>query len=211
MSLIKLLPGLLLLSPALASAAEQTYTLIEAKSYLFVELRPASGLLSKASHEHVVRASKWTGNVKWDPEKPEGCSVFIEIPVSGLVVDEPAMRKRLGYDERITDGDRRRVRDNMLAKDQLFAGEHPVIRFKSSGCSARSGSMVEVTGDLEIRGVKKRITVPMKIDVSGDHVRAQGKFVLKHSDFGFEPYSTGFGAISNDEALRFQVRVVGSR
>lgn len=209
-SFIKALAALLLLCPGLAEASEHTYTLDEGQSYLFVELRPASGLLSKVSHRHVVRASGWTGTVRWDPANPVGCSVEIEIPVSQLVVDEPKMRQRLGYEERISDGDRDRVRENMLAEDQLFGKKHQKIRFSATKCERKAEGIV-VTGDLEIRGVKKQISVPMKVDFNGDRFRAQGKFTLKHSDFGFEPYSTALGAISNDEALRFQVRVIGRR
>jgi polyisoprenoid-binding protein YceI len=201
------------LPPFIASTAvaeEVSYRLDEAKSFLFVEVKPAPGLLSKASHPHVVRATKWSGTVVFDRQKPDACRVEIRIPVADLSVDEPEMRRRLGYAKPVSDGDRSRVKDNMLAEGQLSAAAFGSIRFDSVGCRAIDPGTIEVTGDLEIRGKKKRVSVPMKVQIAGPRIRAEGKLAVTHADFGFEPYSAGLGAIANDPALAIQIRVVGT-
>jgi polyisoprenoid-binding protein YceI len=191
-------------------ARAETYELIEAQSFLYVEVRPDKGLLSKVAHQHVVRATKWTGSVKYEESAPEKCQVLIEIPVADLTVDEPVMRKRLKYDKPIADGDRKRVRDSMLDDDQLDGEKFGKITFASTGCKKIGEGKIEVTGDLEIRGVKKRVTVPMEVQLGGGKLRAKGQFALTHKDFGFEPYSAALGAIKNDEALTFNVRAIGA-
>jgi polyisoprenoid-binding protein YceI len=190
-------------------ARAETYQLIEAESFLYVQLKP-DGVLSKAAHEHVVRATKWTGSVKYDESAPDKCEVKLDIPVNGLVVDEPVMRKRLKFDKAISDGDRKKVHEEMLDEDQLNASKFPKISFVSTSCKKSGEGKIQVTGDLEIHGVKKRITVPMDIQLGGGKLRAKGQFSLTHEDFGFEPYSAALGAIKNDETLMFSVRAVGT-
>jgi polyisoprenoid-binding protein YceI len=191
-------------------ARAETYQLIEAESFLYVEVKPDQGLFSKAAHEHVVRATKWTGTVKYDESAPDKCEVKIDVPVDGLVVDEPVMRKRLKMDKPIAEGDRKRVRDSMLDDDQLDAAKFTKISFASASCKKAGEGKIEVTGDLDIHGVKKRITVPMEIQLGGGKLRAKGQFALTHADFGMEPYSAALGAIKNDEKLTFSVRAVGA-
>jgi polyisoprenoid-binding protein YceI len=196
----------LLLSGVEAKA--ETYRLLEPESFLYVETRP-DGVLSKAAHPHVVRATKWTGTVKYDPASPDKCAVEISIPVEGLVVDEPVMRKRLSYTKPIADGDRKRVDESMREEDQLNASKFPKITFTSSSCKKVSEGKIEVTGALEIRGKAKQVTVPMEVQLTGGKLKAKGKFELTHEDFGFEPYSAALGTIKNDEKLIFNVRAIG--
>ncbi len=190
-------------------ARAENYHLVERESFLYVEVRPAKTLLSKAAHQHVVRATHWTGSVSYDPNTPEKCQIRIEIPVEHLVVDEPQMRKRLAYDKPIAESDRGRVRDSMLDEDQLAVSKFPKITFQSSACKKLSDTKIEVTGDLEIRGVKKQVKVPMDVQLGGGRFKAKGQFALKHEDFGFEPYSAALGAIKNDDVLTFNVRAIG--
>jgi polyisoprenoid-binding protein YceI len=183
---------------------------MEQESFLYVEVKPDEGLFSKAAHRHVVRATKWSGTVKYDAASPEKCEVRIEVPVEHLAVDEPGMRKRLRYDEKIGDGDRNRVRDSMLDEDQLHRSKFPKITFASTGCKKLGDGKIEVAGALEIRGVKKQVTVPMEFQIAGKKLKAKGQVQLRHEDFGFEPYSAALGAIKNDEVFTLNVRVIGA-
>ena len=191
-----------------SQARAETYRLLEPQSFLFVETKP-SGVLSKAAHPHVVRATKWTGTVSYDASAPDKCEIKIEIPVEGLVVDEPAMRKRLRYEKPIAEGDRKRVDEAMRDEDQLSASKFPKITFASTSCKKVSEGKIEVSGAIEIRGVKKEVTVPMEVQIANGKLKAMGKFQLTHKDFGFEPYSAALGTIKNDDSLVFNVRAIG--
>lgn len=105
-------------------------------------------------------------------------------------------------------------RDQHLRSSDFFsAKQFPLITFKSTEVSEKEGQedVLEVTGDLELHGVKKSITVDAKI--TG---RAKGKdgesligfestFTIKRSEFGM---TYGMGGISDDIRITVSVEAV---
>ena len=102
-------------------------------------------------------------------------------------------------------------RDQHLRSSDFFsAKQFPLITFKSTKVSAKEGKedILEVTGDLELHGVKKSITVD--VEVTG---RAKGKegesligfestFTIKRSEFGM---TYGMGPVSDDIRLTVSI------
>jgi len=89
-----------------------------------------------------------------------------------------------------------RDRDNHLQSPEFFDAQlFPTMTFESTSCtpaSSRDGSPAyNVTGDLTIHGVKRRVTLPMKLlarkEGATNKDRRTGflcQFELKRSDFG---------------------------
>lgn len=84
-------------------------------------------------------------------------------------------------------------RDQHLRSPDFFnAKQFPVITFKSTKVSEKAGqeNMLEVTGDFQLHGVKKSITVDVEMTGTGKHPRAgeligfETTFAIKRSDFG---------------------------
>ena len=106
-------------------------------------------------------------------------------------------------------------RDQHLRSSDFFsAKQFPVITFKSTKVSAKEGEedVLEVTGNLELHGVKKSITVD--VTITG---RAQGRqgesligfesiFTIKRSEFGM---TYGMGGISDDVQLTVSIEAKG--
>ena len=95
-------------------------------------------------------------------------------------------------------------RDQHLRSSDFFsAKQFPVITFKSTEVSAKEGEedVLEVTGDLELHGVKKSIKVD--VTITGRAKDRQGAsligfesiFTIKRSEFGM---TYGMGGISDD-------------
>lgn len=98
-------------------------------------------------------------------------------------------------------------RDQHLRSSDFFsAKQFPVITFKSTEVKAKEGKkdVLEVTGDLELHGVKKSITVD--VEITG---RAKGRngesligfesiFTIKRSEFGM---TYGIGSVSDEIRL----------
>ena len=105
-------------------------------------------------------------------------------------------------------------RDQHLRSSDFFcAKQFPLITFKSTEVSEKEGKkdVLEVTGDLELHGVKKSITVDAKI--TG---RAKGKdgesligfestFTIKRSEFGM---TYGMASVSDDIQITVSVEAV---
>ena len=105
-------------------------------------------------------------------------------------------------------------RDQHLRSSDFFsAKQFPVITFKGTEVKTKEGKedVLEVTGDLELHGVKKSITVD--VEITG---RAQGKqgesligfestFTIKRSEFGM---TYGMGPVSDDIRLTVSVEAV---
>jgi len=105
-------------------------------------------------------------------------------------------------------------RDQHLRSSDFFsAKQFPVITFKSTKVKAKEDKkdVLEVTGDFELHGVKKSITVD--VEVTG---RAKGRegesligfestFTIKRSEFGM---TYGMGGISDDIRITVSVEAV---
>ena len=98
-------------------------------------------------------------------------------------------------------------RDQHLRSSDFFsAKQFPVITFKSAEVRAKEGEkdVLEVTGDLELHGVKKSITVD--VEITGRATGRDGEsligfesiFTIKRSEFGM---TYGIGAVSDEIRL----------
>jgi len=194
-----------------ADARAGRYLVSPKDSEVYVVVKKDRGtLLSGLSHDHVIVAEKFTGFIEWNPDEPSACQVEITVPVRSLVVDPDDKREALGFGKELDEGGKQKVRDNMLAKSQLFARSFPEIRFKASRCAAQAGGGVAMTGALTIRGVSVEMSLPMQVEFGEDQLRAQVEFTRSH-EFGFDPYSNALGALKNDDPLRFHVDIVARR
>ena len=165
-----------------------TYRVEASQSDLYVVVRKARGrLLSGLSHDHVIVAESFSGEVRWAHESPDACSVRIEVPVESLVVDPEAKRRELEFERSLDEGDKKAIRKNMLAKGQLWAERHSAVTFEGTDCAAREGGVVVVRGALTIRGVSLDLSLPLEVTFEDESLRARTDFRRVHRDFGFEP------------------------
>ena len=95
-------------------------------------------------------------------------------------------------------------RDQHLRSSDFFsAKQFPVITFKSTKVSAKEGKedVLEVTGDLELHGVKKSVTVDVEITGRGQGrqgeslIGFESTFTIQRSEFGM---TYGMGSVSDD-------------
>jgi polyisoprenoid-binding protein YceI len=202
------LPVLLMATGPLSGGSAADFSIDAASSDVYVQLRPADGpILNGLSHHHVIVARRIEGDIHWDPQAPDACRVRVDVPIAGLDVDPERKRAALGFEKSMSDGDRKKTAKNMKAKDQLWADRHPVIEFRSARCEADGEGIVRVDGKLSIRGVGKSLSLPVKIEPDAKGLRARVDFEQVHGDFGFEPYSALFGALKNEDSLRFHVDI----
>lgn len=102
-------------------------------------------------------------------------------------------------------------RDQHLRSPDFFnAKQFPVITFKSTKVEKVDEELLQVTGDLELHGVKKSVTIAVEMTGKGKNrqgtalIGFEAIFTIKRSEFGM---NYGIGAVSDD--VRITVSVEG--
>lgn len=186
-----------------------TYALNAQKSSLYVQVykdRTTAG--ADLSHDHVMLATGWTGSATWNTDDLSQCDIQLTLKVAKLAVDPPNLRSALGIEGELTDGNRKDIKKNMLAKGQLDSASYPEIRFQSTACEA-SGAKIKVTGELTVHGTTKTVTTKMLVNADDSSFSATGGFKAKHTDFGMDPFTAMLGALKNENEMKFTASLKG--
>lgn len=100
------------------------------------------------------------------------------------------------------------ARDGHLKSEDFFAaGEHPIIRFVSSGISKKDGDSFTLNGDLTIRGVTKPVALAVEyggtvVDPYGQTkagFEIRGKISRKEFGLNWSAVTEAGGAVVSDE------------
>jgi polyisoprenoid-binding protein YceI len=144
-----------------------------------------SGLFGFAGHAHEVVAPSVSGEVIADPGDPIGSTVTLSFETAALRVTgrgEPPQ-------------DVPKVQANMIGPKVLDVVRFPGITFRSiavTGRAAAAGAWdLEVSGDLGLHGVTRRLSLPLRVQMEGDSLTASGTAVLRQTDFGIKPLTVG--------------------
>jgi polyisoprenoid-binding protein YceI len=196
--------SLLWLSPAFAprpapQARARTYTIAASESSFHVFVGKA-GLLSVLAHNHNIAVKSFTGRVS--------------VPDSGAAngtLELEADARSLEVLDNVSEKDKAEIMKSMH-EAVLESAKYPKIVFKSASVAGfnQTGSTASFTlnGDLTLHGVTKRIAVPVKVELSGQQLRAAGRYTLKQTDFGITPYSAAGGAIKVKNEVVISWRLV---
>jgi polyisoprenoid-binding protein YceI len=197
-------------SEAPAAAPTVTYRLDPTRSLLYVRVfKDPDAVAAGLSHDHIIAATGWSGDVTWNVDDPGQCAVSITVPVAGLDPDADYLREMVGLEGTLDSNTRASVRKNMLSKAQLDADQFGEIRFTAASCSAAGGA-VNVTGDLQIHGVSRTVTVAMSADADGERFSAQGDLPIRATDYGFKPFTAMLGALKNLDRMTLGINVSGA-
>jgi polyisoprenoid-binding protein YceI len=128
----------LLAMPAVALAAPRSYTVDTAHSHAAFRIRH---LMTRVDG----RFSGLTGRVTYDPQAPQASAVEVVIPAASI--DTGVERRD----------------DHLRSADFFEAEKYPTLSFRSVAVQAVSPTSLQVTGDLTIKDVTQRVTVPVEI------------------------------------------------
>jgi polyisoprenoid-binding protein YceI len=204
-----LLLACLVLSLSSPGAVAAEYQLRPEQSELVV-LVFKTGFASALAHDHVVRATRFSGTISGDPSNPVSAVVRVTVPVEGLAADEPEVRRQHGLATTLDEADRREIQMTMLGEAQLHAAAYPDIGFRSVAVEPRAPTEYLLTGDFTLHGATRRISFPVRAHLAGDVLRATGSFEFNQSDFGITPLSRFLGAVRNQDRVRILFDLVAT-
>lgn len=130
---------------------------------------------------------KWDADVKLDAAKYENSSVSITI-------DAASINTRVD------------MRDNHLRGADFFdVAKYPTITFKSTGVKQLAANKLEITGDLTVKGVTKKIVVPASVMFYDKGVgRFRGTLTILRKDFGVS-YDPAVNPIENEVQVQWDI------
>ncbi len=170
--------GILLFSLFIITFSNNTESQNAAKTYNIDAVH--SAVIFRAKHLGVSynygRFNDFSGNITLD--ESDVSKSKIELVVKAASVDTANAK-----------------RDQHLRSPDFFnAKQFPVITFNSTNVKQKVGqeNILEVTGDFELHGVKKSVTIDAEITGKGEHPRSgeligfETTFAIKRSDFGMD-------------------------
>lgn len=143
------------------------------------------------------RFNQLSGAFSVDEENVGNSSVNIEIRTESVDSGQPS-------------------RDNHLRNADFFnAVQFPVITFKSTAVERTGEKMFEVTGDLNLHGVTKSLTIPVEIIGRGSQrgrtmLGFESHFTIKRSEFGMN-FMQGEVGISDEIKMILAIQGIGQR
>jgi polyisoprenoid-binding protein YceI len=152
------------------------------------------------AHDHVVVAQDVTGTVSGDPQSPETMKVSVMVKTASLLADDPSVRRRYGQQAQLKESDRKSVNETMMSERQLDADRYPTISFVSTRVRRAEGGYI-VTGQLNLHGQTREVSLPLKLEQRAGAVVADGTFKLRTTEYGIKPYSAALGTIRNGDQL----------
>jgi polyisoprenoid-binding protein YceI len=130
---------------------------------------------------------KWDADVKLDATKYENSTI-------SLTIDASSINTRVD------------MRDNHLRGPDFFdVAKFPTITFKSTGVKQTAANKLEITGDLTVKGVTKKMVVPASVMFYDKGVgRFRGTLTVLRKDFGVS-YDPAVNPIENEVQVQWDI------
>ena len=155
--------------PTIAASSASAKSANKIESLAFDEKVASVGFVgSKVTGSHEGKFGKVSGTITLVDGKSDGSQVKVTIDETSLEA-EPA-----------------KLRMHLSGPDFFDVEKFPKATFESTEVkpAAAGGGKYDVTGNLDLHGVKKSISFPATITVDGDAVTVAAEFDINRKDFG---------------------------
>jgi polyisoprenoid-binding protein YceI len=134
--------------------------------------------------------SKFAGQIQLVGEKPESSRVSVDIDMNSVETNE------------------KKLTAHLQSADFFEVNKFPKATFISTEIKpgGEKGATHTVTANLDMHGVKKAITFPATITVTGDAVEMQSEFAINRKDFGIVYPGPANNLIRDEVVLKLSVR-----
>jgi polyisoprenoid-binding protein YceI len=183
------------------SLAAQRYTL-DASHSKFIAHALRGGLFWFKGHDHLVAVREFTGEAQLNPDSIAASSLVITAKTVSMEETSSVFTEA-----------QKKIINKELREIVLLPDQYPDIVFKSTNVSGKAAGAnqydLKINGDLTLHGVTRQITIPTKVTVMGNDLRAQGEFSINRSDFKVKATSAFHGLVRVRDKLKFEFDIVG--
>ena len=187
--------------PNLSAAVTIRYRL-DANQSKFIAHALAGGLLWFKGHDHLVAVRGFTGEAQLTPDSITPASLELTAKTESMVETSSVFTDQ-----------QKQIINKELREIVLQPDQYPEIVFRSTNVTGKTtGSNqydLKVTGDLTLHGVTRQITIPTKVTVMGNDLRAQGEFSINRGDFKVKATSAVHGLVRIRDKVKFTFDIVG--
>jgi polyisoprenoid-binding protein YceI len=166
-----------------------------------------AGPFAALAHDHILIAKGLAGRISFNPAALSSATGQLSVPVAFLEVDDPKERAQEGFAGELSESNRASIRENMLAADQLDVAEFPRITLAVERVEGGLPSP-RLYVRVKIRDREQTLNVPATISADSGTLVVSGETELLQSAFGIAPYSSLFGAIAVQDAVRIMFQIV---
>ncbi len=161
---------------------------------------PRAGALRFLGHDHTIEVRTFSGMLSIPGEGPEAGWLQLKVEADGIVVtDGEASEKR-----------REEVRVEAIGPKVLAVETYPLVQYKSTAIEVLDDGNWRLEGELEIRGNAREVTFEARVQFdSSQTLQAEGKLLLKPSEFGINPVSALAGTIRTADEIELSFSVLG--
>jgi polyisoprenoid-binding protein YceI len=146
---------------------------------------------SKVTGKHDGNFKSFTGAIDLVNNKPEESQVSLDIQMNSVTTDADGLTKHL---------------QNADFFDVEKFPKSTFVSTKITPDTGKGADMYNITGDLEMRGVKKTISFPAKITVTPAEVGVDSEFFINRKDFGIAYAGKADDLIRDEVVLKLNVR-----
>eukprot|EP00668_Euglena_longa_P018011 GGOE01022515.1.p1 GENE.GGOE01022515.1~~GGOE01022515.1.p1 ORF type:complete len:192 (+),score=48.13 GGOE01022515.1:58-633(+) len=161
-----------------------------------------AGLLSAMGHDLRLSADNYECAVKATPSGQLELKVTVQ--AKGIKLDGEALHKPEGVTVQPLGGwASGEIIKNMQSKHVLDVDRHPTITYVGL---LQPGGQPSIVGDLELRGVKKPLSLNCDIthDEDGRGMHIKGQVEILQTTWGIEPFYTMMGAIKLTDNIKIE-------
>jgi polyisoprenoid-binding protein YceI len=166
----------------------------------FVVNTETTGMSSMFGHDHKIQVGNYEGTVTVTPGAVESAALDLMIWADSLHAFEEE-HEDISWEIDVA------LRDHVL-----HTRKFPKILFSSRSATAQKredGSLdVTLIGELQLHGVRRRVTVPLRLQFQAGTLRASGAVSLRQSDYKIPPFSFGGGTASIADRITLSFDIV---
>ena len=150
----------------------------------------------------MIAVREFTGEAQITPESITPASLQLTAKAASMVETRDVFTEP-----------QKQIINKELREIVLLPEQYPNIIFESTDVSGKAiGSNVydlKIAGALTLHGVTRPITVPARVTLTGNELRAQGEFSINRSDFKVKATSALHGMIRVRDKVKFEFDIVG--
>lgn len=159
-----------------------------------------AGRLAALGHNHVLSLPQWQGHA-WLPQQGlDGARLALDFELADLQLDRPEWRAELGpeFATMLSPEAVAATRANLLKA--LEAQSHPGVQLRAERL-AGAWPWLALRLSVRLHGQTRLLDLPLRADWDGQRLLAQGRLLLRQSDFGLQPFSVLGGALAVQDEL----------